>query len=140
MIHVGKLVKAAAINCGVTMKELSRRLGVSQSTVENYVKRSSMDVEILQRISDVLEVNLIDRYLKGLDNPGFLVVTQDLREARAEIHNIQLELEQLACENFLLKKEITKMRTAFNRNTEKTVIDRFVYNNRNPGTNRLQLA
>jgi transcriptional regulator with XRE-family HTH domain len=118
MIHVGKLVKATATTCGVTLKELSRRLGVSQSTVENYVKRSSMDVEILQRISDVLEVNLIDRYLQGNDNPGFFVVTKELREARAEIHNVQLELEQLACENLLLKEEISKMRTALNRNSK----------------------
>ena len=118
MIHVEKLVKTAAINCGVTTKELWRRLGVSQSTVENYIKRSSMGFEILQRISDVLEVNLIDRYLQGLDKPGFLVVTLDIREARAKIQNLQLELEQLACENFLLKEEISKMRTAFNRNTE----------------------
>ncbi len=118
MIHVGKLVKAAATTCGITLKELSRRLGVSQSTVENYVKRSSMDVEILQRISDVLEVNLIDRYLQGDANPGFLVVTKDLREARAEIHKVQIELELLACENFLLKEEISKMKKAFNRNKE----------------------
>jgi transcriptional regulator with XRE-family HTH domain len=122
MIHVGKLVKTTATTCGVTLKELSRRLGVSQSTVENYVKRSSMDVEILQRISDVLEVNLIDRYLQGNDNPGFLVVTKELREARAEIHNVQLELEQLACENLLLKEEISKMRTALNRNSKLPVL------------------
>lgn len=123
MIHVGKLVKTTATNCGVTTKELSRRLGVSQSTVENYVKRSSLDIEILKRISDVLEVNLIDRFLHECGDTGFTVITKEHRDARAELHSVQLELEKLACENFLLKEEINRMRKGLSIITEQPLMN-----------------
>lgn len=125
MIHVGKLVRTTAKNCGVTMKELARRLGVSLSTVENYVTRGSLDVEVLQRISTALDVNLIDVFLSEDDNPGFTVVTKELREARAEVYKVQRELDELACENYLLKEEISKLRASFNRSSEQSLISEF---------------
>lgn len=120
MNHVGKMVRAAARSRGVTLKELSRRLGVSQSTVENYVMRSSLDVEVLHRISIILEANLIDEFLRNSGDTGFPVVTSELRKAYAELHEVQHELNVLACENNLLKIEISRLKSAQTRNIDKT--------------------
>lgn len=120
MNHVGKMVRAAARGRGVTLKELSRRLGVSQSTVENYVMRSSLDVEVLHRISIILETNLIDEFLRNSGDTGFPVVTSELRKAYAELHKVQHELNMLSCENNLLKSEISRLKSAQTRNIDRT--------------------
>jgi transcriptional regulator with XRE-family HTH domain len=135
MNHVGKMVRAAARSRGFTLKELSRRLGVSQSTVENYVTRSSLDVEVLYRISIILEVNLIDEFLKNSGDTGFPVVTCELREAYAEVRKVQHELNALACENLLLKTEIGRLKSAQPMNLDNSAGDTLT----NLNTNRALL-
>lgn len=50
---------------GISQKELSQKLGVSQSAVTNWVKgKNSPDIEVVAQICDVLDISVSDLFGK----------------------------------------------------------------------------
>lgn len=64
---LGQQIKAELINQGITISDFARSINCSRPNVHDIMKRSSIDSELLMRISRVLHVNFFKRMSDQLD-------------------------------------------------------------------------
>ena len=64
-IHIGHLIKSVFDESGMTVSELARRLHCERTNVYTIFKRRSVDVELLAKISKVLEHNFLEEAMTG---------------------------------------------------------------------------
>ena len=58
-VHIGKLVKSVFDESGMTVSELARRLCCERTNVYSIFRRSSIDIELLARLSLILHHNFL---------------------------------------------------------------------------------
>lgn len=58
-VHIGKLVKSVFDESGMSVAELARRLHCERTNVYTIFRRSSVDVELLSRLSKILKHNFL---------------------------------------------------------------------------------
>lgn len=58
-VHIGKLVKSVFDESGMTVSELARRLCCERTNVYSIFRRSSIDTELLARLSLILHHNFL---------------------------------------------------------------------------------
>lgn len=63
-IHIGQLVKSVFDNSGLSVSELARRLHCERTNVYTIFCRSTIDVELLARLSKALNHNFFDDAMK----------------------------------------------------------------------------
>lgn len=59
-IHIGRLVKSVFDESGLTVAELARQLYCERTNVYAIFRRKSIDVEMLARLSKILNHNFLD--------------------------------------------------------------------------------
>ncbi|MCQ2222683.1 MAG: helix-turn-helix domain-containing protein [Bacteroidaceae bacterium] len=64
---IGQQIKAELINQGISISDFARSINCSRPNVHDIMKRSSIDSELLMRISRVLHVNFFKRLSEQLD-------------------------------------------------------------------------
>lgn len=64
---IGQQIKAELINQGISISDFARSINCSRPNVHDIMKRSSIDSELLMRISRVLHVNFFKRLSEQFD-------------------------------------------------------------------------
>lgn len=64
---LGQQIKAELVNQGISISDFARSINCSRPNVHDIMKRSSIDSELLMRISRVLHVNFFKRMSDQLD-------------------------------------------------------------------------
>lgn len=92
-VHIGKLVKAVFDGSGLTVAELARRLHCERTNVYTIFRRRSIDVELLARLSNILDHNFLDEAMQlyGLSSPSL---------------NLTLRLDHLSADNLSRLSEL----------------------------------
>lgn len=98
-IHIGEIIKVKFEASGLSVSEFAKRINCERTNVYNIFTRPNIDVELLISISEVLEYNFFNEYLKNeittqLEYPNISITVKirDLRnreqfEALTEILN-----------------------------------------------------
>ena len=64
---IGQQIKAELVNQGISISDFARSINCSRPNVHDIMKRSSIDSELLMRISRVLHVNFFKRMSDQID-------------------------------------------------------------------------
>lgn len=64
---IGQQIKAELINQGISFSDFANSINCSRPNLYDIMKRSSIDCELLMRISRVLRVNFFKRLSEQLD-------------------------------------------------------------------------
>lgn len=64
---IGQQIKAELVIQGISVSDFARSINCSRPNVHDIMKRSSIDCELLMRISRVLHVNFFKRLSEQLD-------------------------------------------------------------------------
>lgn len=64
---LGQQIKAELVNQGISISEFARSINCSRTNVHDIVKRSSIDSDLLMRISRALHVNFFKRMSDQID-------------------------------------------------------------------------
>ena len=93
-MHIGKLVKSVFDGSGLTVAELARRLHCERTNVYTIFRRRSIDVELLARLSNILDHNFLDEAMQlyGLSPTSSV--------------NLTLRLDHLTADNFSRLSEL----------------------------------
>ena len=85
-VHIGKLVKAVFDDSDLTVAELARRLHCERTNVYTIFRRRSIDVELLARLSNILDHNFLDEAVRlyGLSPTPSVNLTLRLDHLSAE--------------------------------------------------------
>jgi hypothetical protein len=92
VLHIGKLIeqKAKAKNIGPTA--LGRLLNTSPQNMYGIYRRRTIDTELLQKISEVLEYNFFSHYINEL--PSAITASDEIKRRDAEINELKLLTER----------------------------------------------
>ena len=74
-VHVGELIKKRVSELGLSVSEFARRLHCNRQNVYDIFARRSVDIELLQRISKILQHDFI---ADGKFNQYGSAIPQDL--------------------------------------------------------------
>jgi transcriptional regulator with XRE-family HTH domain len=94
-IHLGKLILAKLKEKRISKSEFARLINKSRQNVQDILKRESLDTQLLQEVSNALDYNFFEVFLKN--TPDKKLIGQ-LKEA-------QKEIEYLKKINSLLEKK-----------------------------------
>jgi transcriptional regulator with XRE-family HTH domain len=74
---IGPMIKARVESVGMSKAEMARRLSMSPANIHKIFKRRSVDIELLQKISEVLTYDFIShyRYLTTNSIPGNVIMS-----------------------------------------------------------------
>jgi len=91
MLHIGQKIQEIFETKGMTVVEFARRINTSRENVYGIFGRKSMDVELLAKISDVLDYNFLQHYLseKFIGYPELDKVKKQLEVAEKEIEYLK---------------------------------------------------
>ena len=103
-MHLGKRVQEIFQDSGLSVVEFSRRINTSRENVYSIFNRSTLDVEMLVRISEVLNHNFFlevmpdqfkREYLKELDQlRDRLQVLEEQTAYLKEIHDLRSRMDR----------------------------------------------
>ncbi len=104
MVHIGKLIEHQLEVQGVSKSELARRLNQSPQNIGNIIKRRTIPVRLLKRISEALKYNFFDFYqdIACADSSGSESVNKN-SESYQEYLKLKQIQNQLLNENKFLK-------------------------------------
>ena len=85
-VHIGKLVKSVFDGSGLTVAELARRLHCERTNVYTIFRRRSIDVELLARLSKILDHNFLNDAMRlyGLSSTPSVNLTLRLDHLSAD--------------------------------------------------------
>lgn len=66
MIHIGSLIQDRVSTSGMKITEFARRIGKTSSNIYNIFERESIDTDLLDKISTVLEYDFFQHYCKPI--------------------------------------------------------------------------
>ncbi len=71
-VHIGQIIKSVFDESGMTVSELAQRLRCERTNVYTIFRRRSIDVELLVRLSNILDHNFLDDAIRlyGLSSPS----------------------------------------------------------------------
>lgn len=95
-LHIGKTIRKRLDEIGMTKSEFSRRIGTSPQNVYGIFKRSTIDTEVLKKISGVLDHDFFQYYSDGISaDKSAKEMLADLEQAKAELALAKKENEYL---------------------------------------------
>ncbi|MEW6468947.1 MAG: helix-turn-helix transcriptional regulator [Bacteroidota bacterium] len=115
-IHIGSKVRKVFEKSGMTVSEFARRINKSRENVYSIFNRKSIDTELLQEISRVLQYDFFELYHhqpkasgegKGMYISKNQLLRQEIQALKREIRNQQKQLDDLR-EKYELVKELNK--------------------------------
>lgn len=91
-VHIGQIIKTVFDESGMTVSELARQLRCERTNVYTIFRRRTVDVELLARLSEILNHNFLDDAIRqyGLDT----TLTQQL--------NLSITFSNLPAEKIML--------------------------------------
>ena len=91
-VHIGQIIKTVFDESGMTVSELARQLRCERTNVYTIFRRRTIDVELLARLSEILNHNFLDDAIRqyGLDT----TLTQQL--------NLSITFSNLPAEKIML--------------------------------------
>lgn len=96
---IGYRIQIAREEAGLNQKELSKKLGISQSTLSNYEKgKRRLYLAQLQQIADILG-RPIEYFLQPIENHSLIPPAENRGDNARELLNILNELAQLSPED-----------------------------------------
>lgn len=66
-VHVGRLIEMRLKQLGMSKAEFARRINRSPTTVQDILKRESVDTGLLVQISNVVGYNFFKAFIEGND-------------------------------------------------------------------------
>jgi transcriptional regulator with XRE-family HTH domain len=108
-IHIGKIIKQKVEESGINKSEFSRRINTTPQNVYGIFKRKSIDTDLLDKISHVLDIDFFAYYNHPLNvvkegKPGYS------RGESGRINELLHELEKYKSELAQARKEITYLK------------------------------
>jgi transcriptional regulator with XRE-family HTH domain len=97
-MHIGLKIKEVTELRGITKAELGRRLNMSSTNIHKIFKRESIDTGLLDRLSDILEHDFFQYYIKS-------AIVNDL-SAVFELETCKEKLKMSEKINSLLEEKI----------------------------------
>lgn len=88
MVHIGQKIKEVFESKGMTVVEFAKRINTSRENVYGIYKRKTLDVELLFKISEVLEYNFFQYYI----NPVFSPYPK-IDELKSKLESAEKEIE-----------------------------------------------
>lgn len=82
--HIGTLIKRTVEKSGMSVSNLAKKIDCNRSNIYSIYERKSIDIDLLIRISKVLEHDLISDYL-NLTASGHLPVTVNNQNRNVKI-------------------------------------------------------
>lgn len=91
-VHVGKRIKEELEASSMSVSEFSRRLNCHRQNVYNIFKRQNVDMDLLQRISDVLEYDFMSELFAMKQTPKMVfrfAVTVEIDNGQYHVTKVQ---------------------------------------------------
>ena len=104
MVHIGEIIKRVVKEKGLSVTEFGKRISKHRRNVYDIFKRESVDTELLQKISKVLEHDFFIYYNQGGNNE-LLVIGDNLANYK-KAEKINSEYNHLAEKLAGCEKEI----------------------------------
>ncbi|MDR1348881.1 MAG: helix-turn-helix domain-containing protein [Prevotellaceae bacterium] len=70
-IHIGSIIKQKVKQRSLSVTEFARRINLSRGAVYNIYESASVDVQLLQKISDVLGYDFIENHYTNIINNSY---------------------------------------------------------------------
>ncbi len=67
-MHIGKEIEKQLAECGITKVEFAKQLGCDRTNVYKLLKKSSLDTQMLLRISRILHTDFFALYSRHLSS------------------------------------------------------------------------
>jgi transcriptional regulator with XRE-family HTH domain len=117
-LHIGKLIRQHLEEKGMTKSEFGRRINTSPQNIYGIFRRKSIDTNLLQTISQVLEFDFFQYYTSGMaGDPQSDKPTKDFRT----MQQLLQENESLKKENTILVNEVGYLKEIYELNKKKSV-------------------
>jgi hypothetical protein len=116
-LHIGKQIRQHLEEKGMTKSEFSRRINTSPQNIYGIFRRKSIDTNLLQTISQVLEFDFFQYYTSGMaGDPQSDKPTKDFRT----MQQLLQENESLKKENTILVNEVGYLKEIYELNKKKS--------------------
>lgn len=110
---IGKIIEQIICAKGLSMSEVSRRLGHSRNSVRDIVKRTSIDTDLLEKISEVLDYDFFQHFLRE-DTIERLKMTHNVKKTKVIV---ELELTDEEMEEYkLFNRVINELQDNYSNN------------------------
>src|SRR5687767_8681605 len=110
--HLGHLISQKMEEARMSNSELARTLGVTAPAVTYILRKNTMDVYMLQRVSNALKYNFFRHFSVEGDNSGFgsggnesKKLKEDLEKCKREMELQKVEIQYLKKINELLERK-----------------------------------
>ncbi len=109
--HIGKLIDKQLKLVGMTKSEFARRIQTAPQNIHIILKKSSIDTELLQRISKILGYDFFQHYLGLNAGPGNnALMGNTASELKQELEAAKEEIETISRHNGYLREIVSLMR------------------------------
>jgi hypothetical protein len=119
-LHIGKLIAKKIDEIGMSKSELARRISVTPQNTHYILKKSSIDTDLLRKISLALNYDFFQHYLglnpEGKTNDKLINVTAS--ELKSQLVEIKKEIETVKLHNTYLREIVTLINPEKNGFTE----------------------
>jgi plasmid maintenance system antidote protein VapI len=105
-VHIGKLISKKIKEIGMSKSELSRRINVTPQSTHYILAKSSIDTDVLLKISRALDYDFFQHYL-GLNPQGKgheTLINVSSTELKTQIAEIRKEISTLELHNGYLRE------------------------------------
>ncbi|MDQ3111475.1 MAG: helix-turn-helix domain-containing protein [Bacteroidota bacterium] len=105
-VHIGKLISKKIKEIGMSKSELSRRISVTPQSTHYILAKSSIDTDVLLKISRALDYDFFQHYL-GLNPQGKgheTLMNVSSSELKSQIAEIRKEISTMELHNSYLRE------------------------------------
>ncbi len=91
-VHVGELIKKRVSELGLSVSEFARRLHCNRQNVYDIFARRSVDIELLQRISKILQHDFVAELYTQQETPKITLkftITVEIDNGKYHVTDIQ---------------------------------------------------
>jgi len=112
-IHIGEKIKEVLKVSDMSVTEFAQKISYSRRNVYSILSKKSIDTELLERVSKVLEYNFFQGYLPskkeyGVKSDQTGVADKDAPYLKKRVEELVKEVEYLKEINKLLKDKLKK--------------------------------
>ena len=108
--HIGKLIDKQLRLVGMTKSEFARRIHTAPQNIHIILKKSSIDTDLLQRISKTLGYDFFQHYLGLAPSGNNVLMGNTATELKQELDAIKEEIETISRHNGYLREIVTLMK------------------------------
>ncbi|MBW4888738.1 helix-turn-helix domain-containing protein [Mucilaginibacter sp. HMF5004] len=90
-MHLGSKIKEVYEAGNINLTDFAKRIGTVRQNVYRIFERDSVDVDMLQKISDVLDFDFFQYYGRAANQPSSTAASTDLLQKEINVLTEQLE-------------------------------------------------